>query len=109
MVNIFSGSMKLVARLSLILMLGLLACGCATTTVETRKQERSGSYSQLTPEFKSLIDQGRIKVGMPMDSVYIAWGKPSQVLEGESSEGRQTTWLYHGTTYEEFRYWGKGQ
>jgi hypothetical protein len=32
-----------------------------------------------------------------MDAVYIAWGKPSQVLQGESSQGSTITWLYTGT------------
>jgi hypothetical protein len=98
--------MNLVTRSSLLLLAALLFCGCKTATVETRKQERSATYSQLAPEFKALVDQGRIKIGMPMDGVYIAWGKPSQVLQGESSEGSLTTWLYHGTTFEEYRYWG---
>ena len=40
-----------------------------------------------------------------MDAVYIAWGKPSQVAQGESSQGPLTTWLYYGTTFEEYRYW----
>ena len=98
--------MKIAARTSVLLVLGLLVCGCKTTSVQTRKQERSSTFSQLSPEFKSLVDQGRIKVGMPVDAVYIAWGKPSQVLIGESPQGSLTTWLYHGTTYEEYRYWG---
>jgi hypothetical protein len=101
-----SESMNTVARSALLLICALIFSGCKTTTVETRKQERSTLYSQLSPEFKSLVDQGRIKVGMPADAVYIAWGKPSQVLQSESSEGSVTTWLYHGTTYEEYRYWG---
>jgi hypothetical protein len=83
----------------------LLCCGCATSTVETRKQERYGVYSELTPEMKSLVDQGKIKVGMPMDAVYIALGKPSQILTGESSKGNLVTWLYHGTYLQEYRYW----
>jgi hypothetical protein len=97
--------MKLIARSLLILMLSLFVAGCKTTTVQTRKAERSSAYTNLPPEFQSQVDQGRIKVGMPMDAVYIAWGKPSQILQGESSEGPLTTWLYHGITYEEFRYW----
>lgn len=83
----------------------ILFCGCATSTVDKRKQERYGAYSQLSPEARSLVDQGKIKVGMSMDAVYIALGKPSQILSGESSGGSTTTWLYHGTYLESHRYW----
>lgn len=84
-----------------------LTAGCATTrsTIDTRKQERYGVYSGLSPEFRALVDEGRIKVGMPMDAVYIAWGKPAQVVGGESAEGAHTVWLYEGTQLQEYRYW----
>ena len=97
--------MKAVARWILLVLLVVLS-GCATTPkLEKRREERSAAYSSLSPELRALVDQGRIKVGMPMDAVYIAWGKPSQVVEGESSQGPITTWLYYGTAYEEYRFW----
>jgi hypothetical protein len=83
----------------------LLLAGCATGSVETRRQERMTAYTALTPEQKDAVDHGKIKVGMSMDAVYIAWGKPSQILTSESSEGSTVTWLYHGTYLEEHRYW----
>ena len=88
-----------------VLLAGLILCGCATSTVETRKQERYSAYAALSPEVRSVVEQGKIKVGMTMDAVYIAWGKPSQILAGESSRGNTTTWLYHGTQLQEHRYW----
>src|SRR5947208_7445682 len=89
----------------LALLLALVSFGCATSTIQKRKQERAATYSALAPEVQTLVDQGKIKVGMPMDAVYVAWGKPSQVVQGESSQGPITTWLYYGTTFEEYRYW----
>ena len=84
----------------------LLLAGCATSTVETRKQERYAAYSNLPPEFKGLVDQAQIKIGMPTDAVYIAWGRPAQILTGQASSGQAaTTWLYQGTQMEEIRYW----
>ncbi len=87
----------------------LLAClfltGCATSTVEKRKQERYGAYASLAPEFKSAVDQGQIQVGMPMDAVYIAWGKPAQVLQSSSAQGTTTTWVYHGSQLQAYHYW----
>jgi hypothetical protein len=81
--------------LLLILLLVSLA-GCATSSVESRRKERSSAYTSLSPEMKTLVDQGRIQVGMPMDAVYIAWGKPAQILQNESPEGASTVWLYEG-------------
>jgi len=86
-------------------LIAFVLCGCATTTVESRKKERYTVYAELNDDFRALVDQGRIKVGMPMDAVYIAWGKPSQVVQSESSSGEMVSWLYHGTYLQEYRYW----
>jgi hypothetical protein len=83
----------------------LFLLGCASSSVETRKQERYGAYSALPAETRSLVDHGQIKLGMNMDAVYVAWGKPSQILGGESAQGATTTWVYHGSYLEEHRYW----
>lgn len=89
-----------------ILLLGLLVTGCATSTVEKRRQERYTSYAALPPETRALVDKGQVKVGMPMDAVYIAWGKPSQVVQGQAPDGTAvTTWIYYGTAWQEYRYW----
>ncbi len=79
--------------------------GCATSTVETRKKEKYTAYAGLAPDARSLVDQGRIKVGMPMDAVYIAWGPPGQTVEGESEQGPVTFWRYFGTEMVEHRFW----
>lgn len=83
----------------------LLGTGCATSTVESRRRERASSYATLPPELKSLVDSGQIRRGMMQDAVYIAWGKPSQILQQENQEGVVTIWLYHGGWLEETRYW----
>ncbi len=84
---------------------GLLFAGCATSSIESRRRERSSAYSALSPEMKALVDDGQIRRGMPQDAVYIAWGKPSQVLHQEDDRGLVTFWLYHGGWLEETRYW----
>ena len=90
----------------LILLLALVS-GCATpkSTVESRKTERATAYAAMKPEERALVDQGHIKIGMPEDAVYIAWGQPSQVQNSESAAGTLTTWIYTGTGYQERRYW----
>jgi hypothetical protein len=83
----------------------LVVAGCKSSTVETRKTERSAAYSSLPADQRELVDKGQIKIGMTEDAVYIAWGQPSQVVTSEDSNGRVTTWLYHGTVLEENRFW----
>jgi hypothetical protein len=72
--------------------------GCATSQqkFERRKQEKYSTYSSLTPEQRAAVDQRRIEVGLPMDAVYIAFGKPDQVINSGSEAGTFTTWLYLG-------------
>jgi hypothetical protein len=99
-----SSQVYMVRALWLIFLAGLLA-GCATSTIESRKRERVLAYDSLPPQTRSLVDRGAVAVGMTMDAVYIAWGQPSQILNGQSDQGSLTTWLYHGTQWEEHRYW----
>ena len=89
----------------LILLSGGLLAGCATPTVESRKQERLAAYNALPAQEKQLVDKGQIKIGMSADAVYIAWGAPAQILESETESGHVTTWLYHGSVMEETRFW----
>ena len=89
--------------------LALFACvvltGCATSTIESRRQERLAAYQGLSPELKTLVDKGQIKVGMSQDAVYISWGSPSDVLQSETAEGALTTWQFHGAWMQETRFW----
>ena len=100
-------SVLLPVNQSVVLFLGLLLlAGCATSTVESRKQERSAAYAALPAEEKELVDNGHIKVGMSQDAVYMAWGRPAEILQRESgNSGLQNIWLYHGTAMRETRYW----
>jgi hypothetical protein len=87
----------------------LLACllltGCATSSVESRRRERAAGFAALSPEFQTLVNDGQIRRGMTQDAVYIAWGKPAQILQREDHQGVVTIWLYHGGWMEETRYW----
>lgn len=94
-------------RLGVVALLGMFfVAGCATlSTVEERRQERMGAYLNLDEKQRLMVDAGQIAVGMNPDAVFIAWGQPDQVLEAEDSTGRTTTWLYHGTTTDEYLGW----
>ena len=100
--------MGMKSSLMILVTLALFAGGCASTnTIASRKQERYAAYSAFPPEVKASVDQGRVKAGMSMDAVYIAWGKPSQVVSGGNQAGETTTWIYEGGYVDEERYWGR--
>jgi len=93
----------------LLLTAALLLAGCATSTISSRKQERAAGYAALSPEFQALVSEGQIRRGMSEDAVYIAWGKPAQILHQEDQQGLATTWIYEGGWMEETRYWYRNQ
>lgn len=93
----------------LLLALVIVAAGCQTANIESRKRERAAAYAAFPPELKALVDSGQIKTGMTPDAVYISWGKPAEILHGESERGAETLWLYYGGWMEETRYWSYRQ
>jgi hypothetical protein len=91
--------------LLLIAMVALLA-GCAgTPTIEQRRTERAAAYASLSADDKALVDAGQIRIGMPEDAVFIAWGQPDEVTDSEDQQGRQRQWIYRGFYFKENRYW----
>ena len=84
-----------------------LLTGCAST-IQDRRKERFAAYSALPTETQTLVDKGQIKVGMPKDAVYIAWGKPDQIVQSETDQGRAETWVYHGSSLRPYQYWHYG-
>lgn len=80
--------------------------GCATqSTVQTRIQERADAYAAFSPEVKQSVAASRVQFGMDTNAVYIAWGKPDEILESGNQHGEYTTWVYRGGFLEETRYW----
>jgi hypothetical protein len=93
---------------SLALLVGILGCASAPTDprqIAKRRVERASTYQALTPEQRSLVDRGQVQVGMPEDAVFIAWGKPAQVLRRGDATGEETTWLYSRSTTDQFVNW----
>jgi hypothetical protein len=83
----------------------LTLVGCASSSIESRRRERASAFATLPPETQALVNEGQVRRGMSPDAVYIAWGKPSQVLQQEDQRGLVLFWLYHGGWLEETRYW----
>lgn len=94
-----------VKQVLLLVLAVVFLTGCKTSTVESRKQERSVAYSMLSQAIRADVDAGRIRAGMNGDAVYMSWGKPAQVLESGNEQGLVTTWLYEGGWMQEERYW----
>lgn len=90
----------------LAVLVAIAAAGCATSsTVATRRAERTAAYGALPEAERALVDQGQIRSGMGEDAVYIAWGRAAQVLKSGDATGEQTTWLYHATATDSYHYW----
>lgn len=92
-------------QVTLVLAASLLAAGCATSTIESRRQERLAAYTALPADQRALVDEGRIQIGMNADAVFISWGPPSEILESETPQGHTIVWIYHGQWMQETRYW----
>ena len=88
----------------------LFVAGCAGSPTDPahiakRRTERAAAFASLSPAQQQLVDQGQIQVGMPEDAVYIAWGKPAQVLKRGDAAGEETTWLYTSSTTDQYLNW----
>ena len=79
--------------------------GCALDTIDTRKHEKWMTYGALPQDQRDMVDVGKIRIGMSTDAVYIAWGKPQDVTENETAEGRTSAWVYHGSWAQQTQYW----
>jgi hypothetical protein len=98
--------MKIATLLVILFAYPFLLSGCATSSIESRRSERMSAYTAMKPEFQRLAEHGRISVGMPADAVYIAWGKPSEVVQSASASTE--TWRYYGTRARSYQYWDYG-
>jgi hypothetical protein len=83
---------------------GLVLSGCAT--IENRISQHPEIYNQLSPADQALVRQGRIREGMSMNAVWLAWGSPEQKGFGRM-HGRSTeTWIYRAYYNEYDPYYG---
>lgn len=98
-----------VVHLWILILAGCLV-GCAGRATDPkqiarRRAERVTAYDALTPEQKAQVDRGQVQVGMPENGVYIAWGAPAQTLKRGDASGEETTWLYTGSTTDQYINW----
>jgi hypothetical protein len=89
----------------------LLLSGCETT--EHRISEHPDIFNTLSPRDQALVREGKIRSGMPMNAVWLAWGSPEQKTSGEMRGRQSETWIYtqstvapYGSAY--YPYYGYG-
>ena len=89
--------MKSPVSLALLVLAAMLFAGCGSTP-KSRIENDPARYNQLSSKDKEMVAQGRIRIGMTQNAVYLAWGKPNAVSKGESSGGSTERWTYIGQT-----------
>jgi hypothetical protein len=73
-----------------------LLTGCSTT--ETRIKEHPEIFQSLSPKDQELVSRGQIRIGMPQDAIWLAWGSPDQKVRGAMRNTETETWVYTTTT-----------
>ena len=76
---------------------GCLVASCAPSTPETRIRTHPEKFATLDKKEQSLVQQGLIARGMSPDAVILAWGSPSQRLEGNKDGKATERWDYAGS------------
>jgi hypothetical protein len=75
----------------------LLAVSCAPSTPAARISERPMAFEKLSEQHKELVQRGEIAKGMNMSAVALAWGEPSDRVEGIKGNRRTERWEYNGS------------
>lgn len=86
-----------------ILLATAVVTGCSS--IGARRSERAEAYNALSPRYRALVDEGFIDVGMNTNAVYIAWGKPYQIMRVDFPTGERTVWVYTGASAEKVASW----
>jgi hypothetical protein len=71
--------------------------GCST--VETRIADHPDLFQRLSPHDQQLVREGRIRDGMSMEGVWLAWGGPNQKGQGFARGKQVETWIYNEYVY----------
>lgn len=75
----------------------LLAVSCAPSTPAARIAERPMAYENLSQKHKELVQRGELEKGMGMSAVALAWGEPSNRVDGFDGTRRTERWEYNGS------------
>ena len=75
----------------------LLAVSCSPSTPAERISERPMAFEKLSDKHKELVQRGEIAKGMDMSAVALAWGEPSDRVEGFKGVRKTERWEYNGS------------
>ena len=75
----------------------LILTSCSTT--ESRISEHPEIFNRLSQRDQALVSQGKIREGMSMDAVWLAWGAPDQKAQGTARGRPVETWIYNEYVY----------
>lgn len=81
---------------------GICACALVLTscsTIESRIAEHPDIFQRLSARDQALVQQGKIRDGMPQDGVWLAWGTPDQKGSGFARGQAVETWIYNEYVY----------
>lgn len=70
---------------------------CAPTTPVGRIEANPHMFDSLPMKQRDDVREGRISRGMSHDAVFLAWGRPSRVVEIMRPDGPAVRWDYTGT------------
>ena len=75
----------------------LFVASCAPQTPDYRISMRPSVFERLSEKNKELVRKGEIAKGMDKDTVALAWGSPSDRVEGLRNGKQMERWDYRGT------------
>jgi hypothetical protein len=100
---IFSMKRQILTRaLTFGLASALILSSCSTP--EERIKEHPEIFQTLSPQDQSLVSQGKIREGMSMNAVWLAWGTPDQKAQGSARGRAVETWIYNEYVYADAPY-----
>lgn len=70
-----------------------LAVSCSPTPA-SRIAENPDQFYRLERDQRELVKEGRIAKGMPPSAVFLAWGKPDGVADGNIKGKQYLRWIY---------------
>ena len=84
-------------RLVLLSGAAVLTVSCETiTSPEHRISQEPVRFEELPASHRELVREGKVKEGMSLDAVYLAWGRPHEVKESSRNGKSLLTWIYFG-------------
>jgi len=71
--------------------------GCSS--VGSRIEANPGLFASLPPDQKAMVEQGKVSIGMSMDTVRLAKGDPDRVTTRTTAQGTMQVWHYANYYY----------